>query len=372
MNEKFEDLNAAALSLADEELTHIAESEQLTELQCSRITANALQKAGLAPVQKPSPRKKRIRIMSVLLAAAVSSAVLGLGVSGWMTYNRQQSVAYFGEIGTAQIEEYELYEPQSFTNGIVRVNVTAVLSDGEKALALLTFEPADKKQKINWDLTMENLHEKGVTDNSIHTATPQCGSMQNMRDGSLWMTMWVDIYDLSEQDSVTFCYEKQETDFPSEEELEAYQGDPGDLYERPEQVGHHEKYFNEWTDGLEFTLPLTPNVDVVTFTAGDGDSMRLSAFGLYADRAYIAPFDPTEMSVTYQDGTQAAVHIPSFMVSAGSLENGEKFGKTYAKLYGEVEGMAFDESDPASYCGLIDVADIAEIEYGGRVYLPAE
>ena len=64
MTQKFENLHAEALQLADAALAHIAETTHISDAETERITARAMEKAGFAkPAQKPVLRQVRIRFL---------------------------------------------------------------------------------------------------------------------------------------------------------------------------------------------------------------------------------------------------------------------------------------------------------------------
>lgn len=372
MKEMFERLHADALHRADADLQHIAETEQLTAKQYSRITESAMRKAGLTAA-KPIRHKKRSRLFGLLIAAVIAVFVLGAGASGWMLYNRQQAKQYFGEIGTAKLEELGLAGTQSSTNGRVRLDITAVLNDGKRILALLTFVPEDPDAKINWNLEAQSFCENGCEAGCYTAIVPHSTDRREMRDGTLRMTLEFDVSPEADQDSVTFTYIKAATGFPTEEEVREVKAsgeNPADLYETPDFVGLHDPYFDEMTEGLSFTLPVRQNVPMLMLTDSEGESLYMSGFEVYLDKALFWHAAPTEMSVTFEDGVQSLLHL-NFTISAWHDENG-KGGRSSSKLYEELPGVKFDRDDPATYNGYIDITKITSAEFDGKLYIPAE
>ena len=371
MNDYFDDLHAEALHGADADLQHIAETEQLSAEQYDRITKAAMQKAGIA-AQKPIRRKKRGKIFTLLIAAAAAVVVLGAGASGWMLYNRQQAKQYFGEIGTAKLEELGLTEAQSSTNGRIRLDITAVLNDGKQMIALLTFTPEDPAQKINWNLEARSFYEVGCEPGTFTAILPESESRQEMRDGSLRVTAGFKVHDPAAQEPVTFRYEKSPTDLPTEEEIrecKASGGNVQDLYSDPALVGESDPYYDELADGLEFTLTVQANVPIICMKNSSGESLYLSGFEAYWDKPVLPLESPSELTVTNADGTQTVLHLPSFSTNAWHDENG-KGGFSSAKIYAEIPEAKFKMGDPATYNGFIDVSQIVSLDWNGTQYTP--
>ena len=377
MMQEFENLSAKALGLADDDLAHIADTEQLTDAENDRIAANVLGRLNLTPVQ-PVPivkknRKRRIRIIGTLIAAVIAVGALGLGVSGWVNYNRRQAQKYFGEIGTAKLEELGYAaRQQSFSNGKINASLTAVLCDGSNALALLTFEPADPEEKIDWDLELYGMQESGQTENQFCKAFPQSFS-RRVYDSQCWVTLEMRIGDLSEGDQFTFRFDKQETNFPTEEEIKKWKKDKDgmfeDHFESPEFIGRHDPYFNEYSDGLEITVPLTTNVPSVTIQSERGDTMELSGIAL-SGQSWI-PGSPCFTAV-YADGTEKELfYMSSGTTFVGGPEGSEEY-YSYAKIYEAIDGVTFRMNDPSTYNGFIDVTQIESVELGGTVYTRTE
>ncbi len=371
MNDFFDDLHAEALHGADADLQHIAETEQLSAEQYDRITKSVMQKAGIA-AQKPIRRKKRGKIFTLLIAAAAAVVVLGAGASGWMLYNRQQAKQYFGEIGTAKLEELGLTEAQSSTNGKIRLDITAVLNDGKQMIALLTFTPEDPAQKINWDLEAHSFREVGCEPGKFTSVWPESEFRQEMRDGSLRVTAGFTVHDSEAQEPVTFRYEKSPTDLPTEEEIrecKASGGNVQDLYADPALVGKSDPYYDVLADGLEFTLPVQANVPIICLKNSDGESLWLSGFEAYWDKPVPQLYTPEELTVTNANGTQTVLHLPSFSTNAWHDENG-KGGFSSAKIYAEIPEEKFKMGNPATYNGYIDVSQIVSLDWNGTVYTP--
>lgn len=152
MNERFEHLTADALHLADDELLHIAETAQCTDAQTARIMQMAKQKAGFAEtLAKPVQHKKRVKVLGVLIAAAIAAVGATFGVSAYINRNSDMLNNLFGVDGAEQVTLAEFPAPVQYTNGEASITVETVLNDGNRAWLLLSGETADGLA-YNWNL----------------------------------------------------------------------------------------------------------------------------------------------------------------------------------------------------------------------------
>ena len=362
MIKRFEDLSAEALGTLDEELGHIAETEQLSAEQSTRIASRAMEKAGFAErtttaaaaVRPAIVHRKRTKLLGALIAAALSLTVLAVGVGGYLRYNKKSLEKTFGVLGTARLEEMNLAEPQRFTNGTVNATVDAVLCDGTRAIVLTTYSAADPAQKIDWDYQLHGYHEIGQEADTFRTAFPSTDRKQ-MIDGDCLVTTLIDIPAESAGGKLTIVYEKTETNFPSEEEIRNAGAAKRDLYESPEFVGSHVPYFCDLTDGLEIEIPLETNIPVLNMSSAGGDTLQLSGFEMIGECQSQLMADQGYFTIHYKDGNQARAWIPVAMENKGQYRV-------------QIDGVKMKYDDPSTYIGFIDVSDVSAVEFAGTMY----
>ncbi|MBR5372616.1 MAG: hypothetical protein IK130_10435 [Oscillospiraceae bacterium] len=363
MTERFENLDAAALHLADDTLSHIAETASLPQEAADRIAAKTMEKAGFAQAEKkPAIRhRKRPKRLAALIAAAVSVAALTIGVGGYLRYNKRAMEKNFGVLGTATLNDLHLAEPQTFTNGTVNATVEAVLCDGSHAFVLTTFKAADPAQEVDWERDLYYFYEKGHPDCSYATAFPDDCMIQKY-DDEAWVTWGIELPEESAGDTLTLCFAKHETDFPTKEiinEVKRAGGNVNDLYSDPQFVGCDFPYYDELTDGLEIDIPLAVNVPVITLRSDYGAEIRMSGFEMVSTKGAIDAGNGGDMTITRQDGTTAEGWIKL------------AFDET-ARYIEKIDGVSYRYNKPESYIGFTDVSDIASVEFGGVVYTRTE
>lgn len=374
MTQKFDDLHAAALARADAELTHIAQTEQLSDEQFARITARALEKAGFptrtttaaAAVQPVIRHRKRTKLLGALIAAALSVTVLAVGVGGYLRYNKALLEDRFGVLGTAKLEDLNVPQPVTFTNGTVNATVEAVLSDGNRAMALITYTLADPAQEINWDLQLYQTADPADT-GFISAESHVVGD----KGKTCLQTLMLNLTPNTVHDAFTLQYAKTETGFPSAEDIKAAKKEgmrAEDLYESPAFVGSHAPYFNELTDGLQITLPLVQNIPVLTLCAENGNTVKLSGYELFSEDENLSAVpwgrETGILKLTRSDGSTAETAL-LWGHSSRDAEGADYSQIYYAEL---IDGVKYNSDKPNTYIGFADVMNVTEIEYNGTVY----
>ena len=322
------------------------------------VSANT---ASAQPEIKVHHRKTR-KSLIMIAAAAVSIGILGITVSGGLIFNRKQAEKYFGEIGAAKLESVSSDAQQTFTNGKIRANVSAVLNDGKKVISLITFEPENPDDKIDWDLEACEAHTAGNPDISL------ADQHRQVYGDACWMTFVEDLRWLSGGDSFTFRYDKREADLPTKEDIEQCKREGGqveDLYDNMALIGKESAWYNEYADGLEITIPLTQNVSLIDLTGESGEKFQISGFGLYADRhVYL---NKPELTAHFSDGrTKTLFYLPG-SVNGSNDENGMTY-QFYAKIYEAADGKTFRFNRPENYNGLIDLTGLESLEVDGVTY----
>lgn len=363
MTERFENLDAAALHLADDTLSHIAETASVPQETADRIAAKTMEKAGFASAEKKSVirHRKRPKRFAALIAAAVSVAAMTVGVGGYLRYNKRAMEKNFGVLGTATLEDLHLAEPQTFTNGTVNATVEAVLCDGSHAFVLTTFKAADPAQEVDWDRDLYYFYEKGHPDCSYATAFPDDCMIQKY-DDEAWVTWGIELPEESAGDTLTLCFAKHKTDFPTKEQIRAAKlagENVNDFYSDPKFVGCDFPFYDELTDGLEIDIPLTVNIPVITLRSDYGAEIRMSGFEMVSAKGRIDGVTGGDMTITRQDGSTAEGWIK------------QSFDET-ARYIEKIDGVRYRYDKPDSYIGFTDVSDITAVEFGGAVYSRTE
>ena len=77
MMTEFDEMTARELRIADADLAHIAETEQLTDPELDRITEKVLGRIDLTPLEPEitvrHSKKRRFRVVGALIAAVVAA-----------------------------------------------------------------------------------------------------------------------------------------------------------------------------------------------------------------------------------------------------------------------------------------------------------
>jgi|GEM_PF-1971339 len=370
MTEQFDRMDVQAMQLADATLSHIAETEQLSEMQTARITARSLEKAGLAqPEQKSVIRhKKRTKLIGAMIAAVLAVTVLAAGVSGYQRYNKRLMEKRFGVLGTTRLESLEIAEPVTYTNGIVNATVEAVLCDGYNALVLATFEAVDPEPDVDWDIQIYSMHEKGCPDDSFRSAFPMSETRQEF-DGQCWVTWQIALTKHHAGDTMTMVFAKSAAELPTEEEIEAYRKSGeniSDLYADPTLIGKEFVCLGEMTDGLEIEIPLTVNIPVLTLRSDSGDTLRMSGFELIADSEAQLITEGGRITLYRGDGNTATAWLPR--VKGGSPVTDTDSTMPSAQLIEMIDGVKYSGKNPETYIGFSDISDITAVEIAGVTY----
>lgn len=377
----FNDLDVQALGLADSALSHIAKTTFCSGTETCRILRRTLQKANIPHTQVDSlpeppkaalnPRKKRRVRLLAAAGAAIATAMIGaIGVSGRLLYNKPFTERTLGLLGTARLEELDLPDPVTYTNGIVNATVDAALFDGYNAFVLLTFEATDPEQKIDWK---KELHGWEPECSSPDCGFPACVeemSMPVVVGDQCWVRMI--LRKISDAPSVTLTLHQNELDMPDPELIEQYEGDPSDLYPDPALLNDPDPVRNRYTDGLSIEIPLTVNTPVLTLTADDGSgyTIYLSGFEMYTRDPVFDCEGTLELKAFKNDGTEMNLFAPVYSSHIfSSPESGGEY--SYAKLYEMIDGKHRKPRDPSGYNGFFDISGITGFELNGTRYSPA-
>lgn len=375
---KFDALNMQALALADDKLKQIAESASCTDAQNSRILQRTLEKANIpqtvhqpaAEPKKPVQNKKRkLRLIAAAAAAIITVTAAALGVSGRLTYNKPLAEKNFGILGAARLEEMDLPEPVTYTNGTVNATVEAALCDGNCVLVLMTMEAVDPDMEIDWDKELYNWQEAGCEPSSYRSAFPVSGLWPEVVGDQCWISMTLWIPEEPPAATMTLTVQRQELDLPDPELIKQYDGNPADFYADPSMIGETDPVRNRYTDGLEIQIPLTINTPVLKMAAENGEELYLSGFEIYADMILDLGYERNSEVTAYRsDGTATTFYVPSVSRQAGDWKPGEKRAMMYAKLYQKIEGKNFNRFKPETFNGLFDITDVTRLEFDNTVY----
>lgn len=381
MMTEFDEMSARELRIADADLAHIAETEQLTDSELDRITEKVLGRIDLTPLEPEitvrHSKKRRFRVIGALIAAVVAAGALGLGVSGWLNYNKPLMQGFFGSLGDERLAELNLPEPQTFTNGIVNARVEACLRDSVKMLVLITFEGADPEHPINWSKLMnENarktgdagdyfggplfiynfqvLDEDGVPDDIGAPKDIGGPLITNLSRGGAGV-----VPSVKTKKGIT-CVEYEfdivNPDFDAESVVLRFE--------------------NEAQGRLDVTVPVTPRLESAYFENEAGERLIVSPIWFRREPACLIPMlneSWRDLLLNRTDGTQAKGFLSSVSTAGGNYVNGEKKLSHNDSLFYEVtDGMEFQYDDPDSYTGFVDVSDVESIEWLDDTYCRVE
>ncbi len=356
MEKRFEELNVQAMSLADDELTHIAQTEQLSPEETVRMIARTLKKADIPaenimqhPLLKKAPPKKRIRMIGGLLAAAIACAAMGIGVSGWLNYNKPLMEKYFGLEGEARLASMNLPEQESVVSESgVRITPEAFLWDDHRAVALVTFESADEAHPINW---MKLLH--GDPD---HVLYYNCSVLNENGD-----EMGTEAHPFTGYGSVvpsgmSIAWAKSKYCVTAKIEFnveEGFQADDLTLQFRNEKYGE-----------IHVPVRVGEKLPVKHLETAAGREMYLSPIGFWAEGITETTEDSAwwELTLHRADGTERAVHLDMLAGYEEETPEGHT-GYETAKVYEVTDGMTYDCDNPASYTAFVDVDGVTAIDW---------
>lgn len=380
MMTEFDEMTARELRIADADLAHIAETEQLTDSELDRITGKVLGRIDLTPLEPEiavrHSKKRRFRVIGALIAAVVAAGALGLGVSGWLNYNKPLMQGFFGSLGDERLAELNLPEPQTFTNGIVNARVEACVRDSVKMLVLITFEGADPEHPINWSKLMDEnarktgdagdyigdplfiynfqiLDEDGVPDDIGAPKDIGGPLITNLSRGGAGV-----VPSVKTKKGIT-CVEYEfdivNPDFDAESVVLRFE--------------------NEAQGRLDVTVPVTPRLESAYFENEAGERLIVSPIWFRREPACMIPMlneSWRDLLLNRSDGTQAKGFLSFIGTSGGHNVNGRITSINDGRLYEVTDGMEFQYNDPDSYTGFVDVSDVESIEWLDEIYYRVE
>ena len=375
MMTEFDEMSARELRIADADLAHIAETEQLTDSELDRITAKVLGRIDLTPLEPEitvrHSKKRRFRVVGALIAAVVAAGALGLGVSGWLNYNKPLMQGFFGSLGDERLAELNLPEPQTFTNGIVNARVEACVRDSVKMLVLITFEGADPEHPINWSKLMdENARKTGDAGDYIGDPLFIYSDQILDEDGEPTGIGDRPIKDIVGGGAGVVPSVKTKKGITSVE----YEFDIVNPDFDAESVVL--RFENEAQGRLDVTVPVTPRLESAYFENEAGERLIVSPIWFRREPACLIPMlneSWRDLLLNRTDGTQAKGFLSSVSTAGGNYVNGEKKLSHNDSLFYEVtDGMEFQYNDPDSYTGFVDVSDVESIEWLDEIYYRVE
>lgn len=360
MMHEFDEISAQALGIADSALAHIAETEQLTDEENARIAENVLRRINPAQTH-PAPeirhsKKRRIRIIGVIIAAVLTVGAIGIGVSGWLTYNQPLMQSFFGSLGDERLAELELPEPQTFSNGVVRATVEASLRDSNVMLVLMTFESADENHPLNW--------AKLMNEEALHHGEPIFFYSMNILDenGEPVGTVENSAKDIIQSHAgLVACDYKNGKTVSAEYRLNILNPDFD-----AETVSL--RFENQGQGRLDVTVPVTPRLESAVFEAEDGKQMTVSPIWFrtsVGQHPFLAEWHDLLLHRT--DGTQTRGYLNSLGMQGYSGPEG-KWSYSESMIYEVTEGMEFEYGKPETYNGFLDISDVDSIEWCERIY----
>ena len=363
MMQEFDELSARSLETADTALAHIAETEQLTDAENDRIAANVLGRIDLTPVQPAvkitHSKKRRTRLIGAIIAAVLTVGALGIGASGWLTYNQPLMQSYFGSIGDERLAALELPEPQTFSNGIVNATVEVSLRDSNIMRVLMTFESADETNPIDWDKLMERNARNQVNDELFYLNV-------NVLDenGEPVGTEENPITDICFGHGGGLCFEKN--DGIASVEYQFNICDP-----EFDAEAFTVRFENQEQGSLDVTIPVTPCLETALFETAGGRQMTVSPIDFRTSVALsTSSLDESwrDLLLNRSDGTQSRGYLNSLSTISYSGPD-EKWSYSESMIYEVTEGMEFVYKDPETYTGFVDISDVDSIEWNGETYI---
>lgn len=390
MMTEFDEMSARELRIADADLAHIAETEQLTDSELDRITAKVLGRIDLTPLEPEitvrHSKKRRFRVVGALIAAVVAAGALGLGVSGWLNYNKPLMQGFFGSLGDERLAELNLPEPQTFTNGIVNARVEACLRDSVKMLVLITFEGADPEHPINWSKLMDEYCRK--------TMDPSSEETFGYHEADPIDPLFIYNFQILDEDGEPNGMGGPQVGFGGPLITNLSRGGAGVVpsvktkkgitcveYEfqivnpdfDPESIVL--RFENAAQGRLDVTVPVTPRLESAYFENEEGARLTVSPIGFRREPACLIPMlDNSWINVILNrtDGTQTKGYLGSVGTSGGHNVNGRITSINDGRLYEVTDGMEFQYNDPDSYTGFVDVSDVESIEWLDEIYYRVE
>ena len=352
MNQKFEELSAAALTAADSTLAHIAEREQLTMQQNARIAARTLEKAGLAQkAQKPVQHKKRLRMFAAVAAAAVMLAGTAIGISAYVGHNKDVTQSRFGAGCETTFEALTMQEAVSVSNGRNRVTLEGCVNDGIRQMILVSYASENAETPLDLDkIEMARFwYADGKPFWGWQGAAFEFAGEREQQDGwkadKIYWAYYLQYDESLEGQTLTMSFPKWE-----------YEGIVKDAL----------------TD-IEIPVLMQKNTDAAVYTAENGDSIRLSGFELsYTVENEKDPISMKQLALIMEDGSR---HQAAAGYDAADVDNPcNRFAEIYAEKNAgdcaELEHPRFH--DGKEYMGWFDTEQIAAVEIDGVTYTRAK
>lgn len=239
----------------------------------SRILSSVRRKAGSDMKEKTTVKKTRKhskRFVGFAIAAAVlATGAIGAGAYAFAQFNNKHNVElYMGQENTDRLENVGFALNDVRENEHVRVTLDTVLSDGQSAEIIYTFEKLDDKAR---KLIVERPIVQFIYTDTGEMFMPHGSSSYMYYDDTLAIYPF---YDARRPESDTFTFMRlippASADFSR----------PIKMYFNTEMVMDEE--YKELFDGIEFDLDLSKNVETALLTSEDGRELILSPFGVSA------------------------------------------------------------------------------------------
>ena len=349
MNEMFEGLRAGALTGADGILSQIAESEQRSGAENARITAAALEKAGLTQTKhRPVQHKKRLRMFAAVAAAAVMLAGAAVGISAYVGHNQDMTQSRFGAGCETAFEALTMQDPVSADNGRARVTLEGCANDGIRQMLLVSYEAEPGTEPL--DLFELQQPEFRYADGTpFRNWTGSAYEIQTQGDSTKLNKFYYE-YDLNDAEmlegqTLTMTFPKWEYGDTVHDDL----------------------------TGIEIPVQIRKNTDAAAYAAENGDTLLLSGFELIrGGTEEDNPLWRQEIALIMTDGTRRR----AFSDSEYGTEDGPHYAALYAEKHaGDWDGLKLngDYSDNPryqnyDYMGWFDTETIAAVELDGVVY----
>lgn len=351
MNQKFEELSAAALTAADSTLAHIAEREQLTMQQNARIAARTLEKAGLAQkAQKPVQHKKRLRMFAAVAAAAVMLAGTAIGISAYVGHNKDVTQSRFGAGCETTFEALTMQEAVSVSNGRASVTLEGCVNDGIQQMVLVSIAAEPGTEPV--DLMKLNTSE-------WHDA-----------DGNLFTNWLGSAYEIQTQGETTLLDKFYYAYYLTYDE--ALAGQTLTLTYPKLEDGR------DVLTGIEIPVLMQQNTDAAEYVSASGETLRLSGFELvYSITAEERDREQTIMNrkivLIGTDGSRHRTFAKSDapIVCNPSARCLELYAEKNAGDWGDAE-LRYEICRARDYMGWFDTEQIAAVEIDGVTYTRAK
>ena len=349
MTERFENMSAGALTGADSMLSRIAETEQLSGAENARITAAALEKAGLMQTtRRPVQHKKRLRMFAAIAAAAVMLTAAAVGISAYVGHNQDMTQSRFGAGCETAFEALTMQDPVSAGNGRARVTLEGCANDGIRQMLLVSYEAEPGTEPL--DILELQQPEFRYADGTLFRDWEGCAyQIETQGDSTkldkFYYTYYLEYAETEEGQTLTMTFPKWEYGDTVHDDL----------------------------TGIEIPVQIRKNTDAAAYAAENGDTLRLSGFELVCGGTEEdKPLCSREIALILTDGTRRR--------AIWDYVYGKEDGTNYAVLYaekhaGDWDGLKLrgDYSDNPryqnyNYMGWFDTETIAAVELDGVIY----